>query len=61
MTVEIFVFATPVDEDRAELWDCNALESTVTFWLMLAMTMRDAGSDLLEYDNPVTVTYRGIH
>ena len=50
---------TLVDEDGAELLDCNALELTDTSWLRLAVTLWDAGSDLLEYANdPVTVTDR---
>ena len=45
-------------EDGAELWDCNALELTDTSWLRLAGTLWDAGSDLLEYDGPLTMTDR---
>ena len=46
------------DEDRAELWDCNVLELTGPYWLRLAVTLWDAGSDLLEKDSPLTVTDR---
>ena len=49
---------TLVDEDGTELWDCNALELTDTSWLRLAVTLWDVGFDLLEYDDPVTVTDR---
>ena len=49
---------TFVDEGGAELWDCNALELTDTSWLRLAVTLWGAGSDLLEYDGPLTVTDR---
>ena len=46
------------DEDGAELWDCNVLELTGTNWLKLGVTLWDAGSDLFEYDTPLTVTDR---
>ena len=49
---------TIVDEDGAELWDCDVLELTDTFWLRLAVTLWDVGSDLLEYDGPLAVTDR---
>ena len=48
------------EEDGAELWDCNVLELTGTYWLRLAVTLWDAGSDLLECDGPLTVTDKEV-
>ena len=47
---------TPADEDEAEDRNCDALGLADTFWLRLAVTLWDVGSNLLEYDGSLTVT-----
>ena len=58
LLADVEITETIVDEERAVLWDCNALELTDTPWLRLALALWDAGSDLLEYGDPVAVTDR---
>ena len=55
---DIEISETLIDEDEAEVWNCDALGLDDTFWLRLAVTLWDVGSDLLEYDSPLTVTDR---
>ena len=53
---DIEISETLVDEDEAEVWNCDALRLADTLWLKLAVTLWDIGSDLLENDSLLTVT-----
>ena len=39
LLADVEITETIVDEERAVLWDCNALELTDTPWLRLALAL----------------------
>lgn len=39
LLADVEITETLFDEERAELWDCNALVLTDTPWLRLALTL----------------------